>query len=67
MHWIHGGASDLPNLALLCYRHHWMVHEGKWQLVRSDDGRMLTIPPALALFLGSSADVYAVFCILMRP
>jgi len=22
-----------------------MVHEGKWQLVRSDDGRMLTIPP----------------------
>jgi len=67
VHWIHGGASELPNLALLCYRHHWMVHEGKWQLVRSDDGRMLTILPALALFLGSSADVYAVFCILMRP
>jgi hypothetical protein len=22
-----------------------MVHEGKWQLVRSDDGRMLAIPP----------------------
>src|SRR6266699_2800238 len=44
-HWIHGGASDLHNLALLCYRHHWMVHEGGWQIVRSDDGRMLTIPP----------------------
>jgi len=22
-----------------------MVHEGRWQIVRSDDGRMLTIPP----------------------
>jgi hypothetical protein len=44
-HWIHGGATDLQNLVLLCYRHHWMVHEGKWQIVRSDDGRMLTIPP----------------------
>jgi len=44
-HWIHGGATDLHNLALLCYRHHWMVHEGGWQIVRSDDSRMLTIPP----------------------
>jgi len=44
-HWIHGGPTDLSNLALLCYRHHWMVHEGQWQIVRSDDGRMLTIPP----------------------
>jgi hypothetical protein len=47
VHWIHGGATDLPNLALLCYRHHWMVHEGNWQLVRGDDGRMLTIPPTV--------------------
>jgi hypothetical protein len=45
VHWIHGGATDLPNLVLLCYRHHWMVHEGEWQIVRADDGRMLTIPP----------------------
>src|SRR5947209_12821152 len=44
-HWIHGGPTDLANLVLLCYRHHWMVHEGEWQIVRSDDGRMLTIPP----------------------
>ncbi|TMD93053.1 MAG: DUF222 domain-containing protein, partial [Chloroflexi bacterium] len=46
VHWIHGGSTDLSNLILLCHRHHWMVHEGGWQLVRSDDGRMLTIPPA---------------------
>src|ERR1700694_485904 len=39
VHWIRGGSGDLPNLVLLCYRHHWMVHEGKWQLVRSDEGR----------------------------
>ncbi len=44
-HWIHGGPTDLANLVLLCYRHHWMVHEGEWQIVRSDGGRMLTIPP----------------------
>ena len=46
-HWIRGGSGDLPNLVLLCYRHHWMVHEGNWQLVRSDDGQVLTIPPTL--------------------
>jgi len=45
VHWIHGGSTDLSNLILLCHRHHWMVHEGKWQIVQSDDGRMLTIPP----------------------
>jgi hypothetical protein len=44
-HWIHGGPTDLSNLCLLCFRHHRMVHEGEWQIVRSDDGRMLTIPP----------------------
>ena len=44
-HWIHGGTNEPNNLTLLCYRHHWMVHEGNWQIVRDDDGRMLTIPP----------------------
>ena len=47
VHWLHGGTNDSPNLALLCYRHHWMVHEGNWQLVRGDDGRMLTVPPTV--------------------
>jgi hypothetical protein len=45
VHWIHGGSTDLENLILLCHRHHWMVHEGNWQIVRTDNGRMLTIPP----------------------
>jgi hypothetical protein len=45
VHWIHGGSSDLDNLILLCHRHHWMVHEGGCQIVRRDDGRIITIPP----------------------
>jgi Domain of unknown function (DUF222) len=44
VHWIDNGSGNLGNLVLLCYRHHWMVHEGEWQIVRADDGRMLTIP-----------------------
>jgi hypothetical protein len=45
VHWIRGGTSDLPNLALLCYRHHWNVHEGNWQIVRTNDGRFITVQP----------------------
>ncbi len=44
-HWIQGGGSDLDNLVLLCHRHHWMVHEGRWQIVKQKDGTYLTIPP----------------------
>ena len=56
VHWIHGGSTDLDNLILLCHRHHWMVHEGKWQLVRSDDGRMLAIPPTVRFGMASRPD-----------
>jgi len=55
-HWLHGGSSDPPNLTLLCYRHHWMVHEGNWQIVRGDDGRMLTIPPTVTFGLPRGPD-----------
>jgi hypothetical protein len=27
-----------------------MVHEGKWQLVKTDDGNIHAIPPQLGLF-----------------
>ncbi len=49
VHWIHGGGTDLPNLILLCHRHHWMVHEGGWQLVKTDEGHILTVPPMTGL------------------
>ena len=45
VHWTQGGKTDLSNLLLLCHRHHWMVHEGGWKLARSDDDRVLAVPP----------------------
>ena len=44
-HWIRGGPTDLPNLVLLCHRHHTLVHRYGWQVVRADDGAILTVPP----------------------
>ncbi len=44
VHWINGGNTELSNLILLCHRHHWLVHEGGWQLVKTDEG-MMTIAP----------------------
>ncbi len=35
----------MRNLVLLCHRHHWLVHECGFQIVRTDDGGILTIPP----------------------
>jgi len=31
-HWLHGGATDLANLVLLCRAHHRAVHEGGQRL-----------------------------------
>ncbi len=45
VHWAQGGATDIGNLVLLCYRHHWLIHEGGWQLARDESGRMLAIAP----------------------
>ncbi len=44
-HWAHGGSTDLENLVLLCHRHHWLVHEGGWELVRGEDGEMKSVAP----------------------
>jgi hypothetical protein len=43
-HWAHGGSTDLDNLALLCRRHHRMVHEGGWQLIQVE-GELVTVAP----------------------
>ena len=45
VHWGQGGTTDVANLVLLCYRHHWMIHEGGWQLARDEKGRMLAVAP----------------------
>jgi hypothetical protein len=45
VHWTNGGETDLANMILLCHRHHWMSHEGGWQLVRTEEGEVLAVPP----------------------
>jgi HNH endonuclease len=47
--WRQGGATELDNLVLLCHRHHWMVHEGGWELIRRDYGAMTAIAPMPAV------------------
>ena len=44
-HWLHGGPTDLANLALVCRAHHRAVHEGGWRLDRDPDGRLTATPP----------------------
>jgi hypothetical protein len=39
-----GGPTRLPNLVLLCHYHHRLVHEGGWQVLRTDDGFRF-VPP----------------------
>ena len=51
--WTRGGATALPNLAMLCRPHHRMVHEENWRLVRQKDGRFSAIPPPRALLPNS--------------
>jgi hypothetical protein len=46
LHWAHTGVTEVPNLVLLCHRHHWLVHEGGWQVVRTEGREVLAIPPA---------------------
>lgn len=39
-HWIHGGRTDLDNLALLCTAHHHLLHEGSFTARRRRDGTL---------------------------
>jgi Domain of unknown function (DUF222)/HNH endonuclease len=44
-HWLHGGPTDLANLALLCRTHHRAVHEGGRRLHRDRGGHLTAAPP----------------------
>jgi len=44
--WTQGGETKLENLALVCGRHHRMLHEEGWQLKRGSNGRWSAIPPS---------------------
>ena len=56
VHWKRGGPTDLDNLVLLCHRHHRMVHEGNWQLVKTHDGQMMPIAPLITFGLPRGPD-----------
>jgi Domain of unknown function (DUF222)/HNH endonuclease len=55
VHWIQGGQTNLDNLVLLCARHHRLVHEGGWQLVRSAD-QLLAVAPTVTFALPRRPD-----------
>ncbi len=46
-HWIDGGPTDLPNLLLLCRRHHVLVHRPGWDITLDPDGHPIFTPPAI--------------------
>jgi hypothetical protein len=45
VHWANGGTTDLSNQVLLCAVHHRRVHEGGWQIVKLEDGQIMTLRP----------------------
>ena len=44
-HWLHGGATSLDHLVMLCSFHHHLVHEGGWRVSAAADGSFLFHPP----------------------
>jgi hypothetical protein len=44
-HWLHGGATSLDNLLLLCSFHHHLVHEGGWRISAAADRSFQFHPP----------------------
>jgi hypothetical protein len=45
IHWADGGSDELPNLVLLCRRHHYRFHEEGWRLWWDADGELVASPP----------------------
>jgi hypothetical protein len=45
-HWEHGGTTELPNLALLCSRHHHRAHHPGWHVELLPDATFETTSPS---------------------
>ncbi|MGO8862726.1 MAG: DUF222 domain-containing protein [Acidimicrobiales bacterium] len=46
VHWVDQGATDLPNLVMLCDHHHHRVHEGKWRVAGNANGTLRFVGPS---------------------
>jgi hypothetical protein len=52
-YWEHHGETCVSNMVLLCAKHHHMVHEGRWRILRNteldpgDPGYITLVAPAL--------------------
>ncbi len=56
VHWVFGGGGEIANQVLLCGRHHRLVHEGGWQLVKAEDGNLMTIAPTVTFGYARGPD-----------
>src|SRR5436309_1825411 len=55
VHWVDGGETNLENTVLLCKRHHRMVHEGGWKLIKVE-GKIVSIAPTVTFGLPRGPD-----------
>jgi hypothetical protein len=44
-HWADGGRTDLDNLVLVCWWHHWFIHESGWHITRDLNGNAIFRKP----------------------
>jgi len=56
VHWINGGGLELQNMVLLCQRHHWLVHEGGWQIIKSDSDGIVPVAPTTLFAMPRGPD-----------
>jgi hypothetical protein len=45
-HWARGGPTDLWNLITVCTAHHHLIHEGRWSVTRSPEGKLTWFRPS---------------------
>ena len=50
--WAAGGGTSVGDAALLCHRHHWLVHEGRWQPVFAEGSgtAVKVVPPPVLVW-----------------